>query len=666
VITGTPTAIMATASYTVRGTNSTYGYTQVSLAITVSENPPAIGYASSSYHFFRGTPTPALSPTNTGGTVTTWGIAPALPTGLSFSTSNGIITGTPSVLAAAQTYTVTATNAGGTNSFLLDISVTDAAPSIGYPSSSYAFFLGVPITTQVPTNTGGTAMTWSINPSLPAGLTFDTSNGQISGTPGAVASVQTYTITATNTGGTGTTTATLSVTVRPPSISVQPNGQILSPGAYPNLAVTATGTGTLYYQWYRNGLIIAGATANSYLAPAFSVADDGAVYTVAISDGYGGTTTSEAAKLSLFQDLATWLTAHPTIASAIKWQFQAATGSNGVYTPPAETDKVTWANWSTSQQDDLNAAYLDAIAWYNQGAPQVAMTAGLAGGTILTDQPYNTHPSANTPSSSTIEIVSRPYMWKLYLAHVAFSLMLETSHQLPWTVTDYPDATLKWIFDSAAMGWYLSNFDGFFLGTYDNAGRPALRTDNRPRTTFADPRWTYPWLKQAGMIGSTRLATIGSTLDWMRQNMTHFFGSESIGGDLAIWQYNGYSPISKIVNGTIDSNYPSYGIKHWTAGCHGSTGFLNAALRVLNIPVQPIWVCGHELVYFMSEDKYLDHADDPYNGVVRASASPSLLLLLDATTWRSRFGADETVNIEGDSTHPAYPWIGYTASNFPP
>jgi hypothetical protein len=427
--------------------------------------------------------------------------------------------------------------------------------------------------------------------------------------------------------------------------------------------VTASGTGTLLYQWFRDGVAIGGATSNSYNPGPFSLADDQAVFTVTVSDAFGGSTTSWPAKLSLFQDLTTWLNAHPAVAAALKWQFQAASGPMGVYQAPAETDKVAWSNWSASQKTDLDQAYLDVITWINQGAPQVTMTDGSLGSTALTDRPWNIHPSASDPNSSSLVIVEKAYMWKLYLAHVAFSLMLETSHQVSWSVTDYPDATLKWIFDSASMGWYNANFSGFMLGTYDNAGLPALRTDTRPRTTFADPRWTYPWLRQAGIVGATRLTTIGRTLDWMRQNMTHFFGSESIGADLAIWQYNGYSPLSRIVNGTIDSNTPSYGVRHWTAGCHGSTGFMNAALRVVNIPVQPIWVCGHELVYFMSEDKYMDHADDPYNANVRASSSSSLLLLIDSATWRSRFGVDETINFLNLSD-PVQAWIGYTAINF--
>ena len=44
---------------------------------------------------------------------------------------------------------------------------------------------------------------------LPAGLSLDTSTGEISGTPTAVTSSATYTITASNTGGSDTATVTI-------------------------------------------------------------------------------------------------------------------------------------------------------------------------------------------------------------------------------------------------------------------------------------------------------------------------------------------------------------------------------------------------------------------------------------------------------------------------
>jgi hypothetical protein len=183
--------------------------------------------------------------------------------------------------------------------------------------------------------------------------------------------------------------------------------------------------------------------------------------------------------------------------------------------------------------------------------------------------------------------------------------------------------------------------------------------------------WTYPWLKQALLVGASRPATIGNVLEWMRYNLTHFYGTaedpnEDFGTDAAVWQYRGYSPLSRIIGGTVDSRYPLLGSAHYTAGCHGSTGFLHALLRVLNIPVQPIWVCGHEMEYFMSEDLYMDHGDDPYNAVVRAS-DPSLsilLLLINSATYQSRFAGDLTVNLLDDAS-PACAWVGYAAINFP-
>ena len=47
------------------------------------------------------------------GSVTSWAILPALPTGLDFNTSTGAITGTPTINSPSTVYTVTATNTAG-------------------------------------------------------------------------------------------------------------------------------------------------------------------------------------------------------------------------------------------------------------------------------------------------------------------------------------------------------------------------------------------------------------------------------------------------------------------------------------------------------------------------------------------------------------------------
>lgn len=63
------------------------------------------------------------------GNPTTWAVAPALPAGLTIDATSGAITGTPTVLADAATYTVTATNSAGNTTFALSLKVASPAPS---------------------------------------------------------------------------------------------------------------------------------------------------------------------------------------------------------------------------------------------------------------------------------------------------------------------------------------------------------------------------------------------------------------------------------------------------------------------------------------------------------------------------------------------------------
>jgi hypothetical protein len=356
-------------------------------------------------------------------------------------------------------------------------------------------------------------------------------------------------------------------------------------------------------------------------------------------------------------DLNGWLTSHPGVAGAIKWQYRPADLYN-VYTPPGDSDKIAWADWNPSQKNDLNQAFINAYAWLTGGARQVQLP--YEG---LTDQPLNTHPNLLDNSISVMEHVTPAYMWNLYIAHVAFSLAMEVTKQLPWSITGYDDDSLRYLFDSTTMAWgmYWSPSGqpaSYSMGTYRI---PAKRVDNLPKTAFAPPSWTYPFLVQSGLVGATRIETIGNILDWMRQNLTHFYGNDSFGNMYAVWQYRGYPPISRIVNGTTDLNNPDIGPRHWTAGCHGSVGFLNEVLRTVNIPVQPVWMCDHEMPYFVTEKMYMDHGDDPYNRNVKDSQVPILSLLIDEATYQSWFTHDLTVNIT-DPTSPACANVGRRAA----
>jgi hypothetical protein len=146
------------------------------------------------------------SPTLYGtGQVVSWSVSPSLPAGISLDTSTGDISGTPTAITSSAVYTITATNSGGSDTTEVTIVVNDALPVITYSSTSYSLTKDVTMTSATATVTGGAVVTWSISPTtLPAGLAFETSNGTIWGTPTAISSSASYTVSATNTGGTDT------------------------------------------------------------------------------------------------------------------------------------------------------------------------------------------------------------------------------------------------------------------------------------------------------------------------------------------------------------------------------------------------------------------------------------------------------------------------------
>lgn len=125
VISGTPGAVTAAANYTITGTN-TGGTTTAILNITVNAvAPSALTYSvnPATFSIAAGAITPD-TPSHSGGVVVSYAIAPALPTGLAFSTSTGVISGTPSVTHTGSDFIVTATNTGGSTTATVHITVT--------------------------------------------------------------------------------------------------------------------------------------------------------------------------------------------------------------------------------------------------------------------------------------------------------------------------------------------------------------------------------------------------------------------------------------------------------------------------------------------------------------------------------------------------------------
>jgi hypothetical protein len=120
------------------------------------------------------------------------------------------------------------------------------APSGLSYTAPQSFTTGVAVTALTPTVTG-TVTTYSVTPALPAGLTLNSSTGQITGTPSNDAASAHYIVTATNAGGSATFDLSFAVNPPAPSELSYPTASTLMVGvAMPPLSPTVTGTATSY------------------------------------------------------------------------------------------------------------------------------------------------------------------------------------------------------------------------------------------------------------------------------------------------------------------------------------------------------------------------------------------------------------------------------------
>ena len=141
-------------------------------------------------------------------------ISPAVPTGLTFNTLTGQLSGTPTSVQSATTYTFIGTSDNGAGSSAIQtftLTVTVPAPAFTLSSSSETRTVNTAATGFTINSTGGIIASFAIS-ATPTGMSFNTTTGALTGTPNTVASATTYTITATNASGNAIQTFILTVT----------------------------------------------------------------------------------------------------------------------------------------------------------------------------------------------------------------------------------------------------------------------------------------------------------------------------------------------------------------------------------------------------------------------------------------------------------------------
>ncbi len=330
-------------------------------------------------------------------------------TAISGATSSSYTTPTETTSASGTQFAVVISNSVGnvtSSAATLTVNAAPVAPSITTQPSSVTITAGQTATFSV-TAAGTAPLTyqWSQNGTAISGATASSYTTPAETTS---ASGTQFTVTVTNSVGNVTSSAaTLTVNPAPvaPSITTQPSSVTITAGQTATFSVTATGTAPLTYQWKKNGTAISGATATSYTTPAETTADNGAQFTVAVSNSTG-TVTSNAATLTVnAAPVAPSITTQPSSVTITAGQ----TATFSVTATGTAPLTYQWTQNGTAISGATSSSYTTPTETTSASGTQFAVVISNSVGNVtssvatLTVNPAPVAPSITTqPSSVTI------------------------------------------------------------------------------------------------------------------------------------------------------------------------------------------------------------------------------------------------------------------------
>ncbi len=426
-ISGTPTtAGTYTVSLSANNATGTGATTTLTITIAPAGPLPAITSATSATATLNAAFTYTITASNSPVSFS----ASGLPFGLSVNTTTGAITGTPTV-AGVYTVALTATNNNGTSA------TTNLSLSVGsVPTMTSATTASATVGSAFTFTFGASNSAFSFNVSgLPPGLSVNASTGAITGTqttPGG------YTVTASANNATGTSassTLTINVAaassgggggggtqaVAPVIVSLTPSFSVVA-GNPASFTVSASGTGTLTYQWRKSGTPISGATASTYTIAKVLAADAGS-YDVVITNSVGSTTSATVTLSVTALVIGPTITTHPQSAGVVAGGSitltAVATGTgtltyqwskNGVAISGATSTSLALANVQLADVASYTIGVTDVTGTTNSRAAAVGINStakvGGSGSVVRSDI---VHPNGNvydqillTGSSATI------------------------------------------------------------------------------------------------------------------------------------------------------------------------------------------------------------------------------------------------------------------------
>eukprot|EP01006_Ploeotia_vitrea_P044195 TRINITY_DN66816_c8_g3_i1.p1 TRINITY_DN66816_c8_g3~~TRINITY_DN66816_c8_g3_i1.p1 ORF type:complete len:1190 (-),score=639.76 TRINITY_DN66816_c8_g3_i1:69-3638(-) len=128
---GQPTVSVSNTLYTVTLSNS-FGSASVSLFLTVTEpKVDTLSVGKTEYEFITGNAAAVSAPTVAGGAADSFSIVPNPPVGMTFSTTTGALSGTPTQTMLPTSFVITGTNTGGSASMTITIQVSNRDGTFG-------------------------------------------------------------------------------------------------------------------------------------------------------------------------------------------------------------------------------------------------------------------------------------------------------------------------------------------------------------------------------------------------------------------------------------------------------------------------------------------------------------------------------------------------------
>lgn len=229
-----------------------------------------------------------------------------------------------------------------------------------------------------------------------------------------------------------------------PYITGSPANTTITEGQTASFSVSATGANPMTYQWYKNSVLISGATSSSYVTPTNILADNNSTFSVVITNVTGTTTSSNA---TLTVNANTSDTTPPSVPNGL-----------GASSITQTTLTLTWLSSTDAVGVTGYSVYKDGVIVATTASTTFSIT-GLTAASTYTfsvsafDAANNNSAQSSTISATTLaELDTSP---PSIPTNLSSSLLTQSSFTLTWSAAS----------DNIAVTGYTIYQNGNSIGT---------------------------------------------------------------------------------------------------------------------------------------------------------------------------------------------------------